>query len=137
MTYMKIIALAAALLGTTTLSVAAEPLTPADSEQILSNVTAGEKPLADTALQIWKYAEVGYQETQSSALLQQRLKAAGFTVKAGVAGEPTAFVASFRNGAGPVIGVLAEFDALPGLSQAAAPVRQPLGAPAGHGCSGW
>ena len=131
---MKIIALAAALLGTTTLSVAAEPLTPADSEQILSNVTAGEKPLADTALQIWKYAEVGYQETQSSALLQQRLKAAGFTVKAGVAGEPTAFVASFRNGAGPVIGVLAEFDALPGLSQAAAPVRQPLGAPAGHGC---
>ncbi|MEH3047261.1 amidohydrolase [Sphingomonas adhaesiva] len=131
---MKIIALAAALLAGTALPAAAEPLASADSQQILANVTAGEKPLGDTALQIWKFAEVGYQETQSSALLQQRLKAAGFAVTAGVAGEPTAFVASFKNGAGPVIGVLAEFDALPGLSQAAAPDRQPIGGDAGHGC---
>ncbi len=131
---MKTIALAAALLAGTTLAAAAEPLAAADSQQILANVTAGEKPLADAALQIWKFAEVGYQETQSSALLQQRLKAAGFAVTAGVAGEPTAFVASFKNGAGPVIGVLAEFDALPGLSQAASPDRQPIGGIAGHGC---
>ena len=113
---------------------AAADLAPADSSQILANAAAGEKAMADAALQIWKFAEVGYQETQSSGLLQARLKAAGFTVTPGVAGEPTAFVASFKNGAGPVIGVLAEFDALPGLSQAAAPVRQPLGGPAGHGC---
>ncbi len=72
--------------------------------------------LGDTALQIWKFAELGYQETQSSALLQQRLKAAGFEIKTGVAGEPTSFVASFRNGAGPVIAVLAEFDALSELA---------------------
>jgi aminobenzoyl-glutamate utilization protein B len=88
----------------------------------------------DVADSIWSFAELGYQERRSSALLQQELTAAGFEVKAGVAGIPTAFVATYGSGK-PVIGVLAEFDALPGLSQAPVPERKPVvdRAP-GHAC---
>ncbi len=87
----------------------------------------------ERALQIWNFAEVGFKEAKSSALLQQTLKDNGFTIEAGVAGMPTAFVASFGQGK-PVIGILAEFDALPGLSQNAKPEKAPAGASAGHGC---
>ena len=84
--------------------------------------------------QIWEFAEVGYQEHRSSELLEQHLKQAGFTVQAGVAEIPTAFVATFGAGK-PVIGILGEFDALPGLSQDAVPERKVLVANApGHGC---
>lgn len=87
--------------------------------------------LADS---IWTNPELGYLEHRSSAMLQEELKRAGFTVQAGVAGIPTAFVASFGSGK-PVIGILAEFDALPGMSQAAVPERKPLVAQApGHAC---
>ncbi len=88
----------------------------------------------DVAMQIWNFAEVGYQETRSSALLQQQLRSAGFEVASGVAEIPTAFVATYGSGR-PVIGIIAEFDALPGLSQAASPVRKPVveNGP-GHGC---
>lgn len=83
---------------------------------------------------IWGYAELGYHEEKSSALLQRELTAAGFTVKAGVADEPTGFVASYGQGK-PVIAILGEFDALPGLSQAAVADRSPVvGAAPGHGC---
>jgi aminobenzoyl-glutamate utilization protein B len=83
---------------------------------------------------IWNYAELGYHEEKSSGLLQQELKAAGFTIQAGVANEPTGFIASFGQGK-PIIGIMGEFDALPGLSQASVPDRSPVvtGAP-GHGC---
>jgi aminobenzoyl-glutamate utilization protein B len=87
-----------------------------------------------TSKTIWDYAELGYQEDKSSALLQRELQAAGFRVQSGVAGEPTAFVASYGQGQ-PVIGILGEFDALPGLSQDATPVRKPILADApGHAC---
>ena len=86
------------------------------------------------ALQIWTYAEVGYKEIKSSALHQKTLIDNGFTVQAGVAGIPTAFVASYGNGK-PVIGILAEFDALPGLAQTTAPEKTGIqGQDAGHGC---
>lgn len=86
------------------------------------------------ALQIWDYAEVGYQEVKSSALLQQTLSDNGFKIEAGVAGIPTAFVATYGSGQ-PVIGILAEFDALPGLSQQAVPEKNPDASRlAGHGC---
>jgi len=75
------------------------------------------------ALQIWDYAEVGYKETKSSALLQKTLQDNGFTVEPGVAAIPTAFVATYGTGK-PVIGILAEFDALPGLSQEAIPEKK-------------
>jgi aminobenzoyl-glutamate utilization protein B len=89
---------------------------------------------AETALKIWRWAEVGYQEVQSSALLQAGLREAGFTVESGVAEIPTAFVASWGSGK-PVIAFVGEFDALPGLSQDALPERKPLVENgAGHGC---
>jgi aminobenzoyl-glutamate utilization protein B len=86
------------------------------------------------ALQIWDYAEVGYKEVKSSALLQKTLADNGFSVKTGVADIPTAFVASYGSGS-PVIGILAEFDALPGLAQQAVEEKMPIeGKAAGHGC---
>jgi aminobenzoyl-glutamate utilization protein B len=87
-----------------------------------------------TSKQIWEYAELGYHEDKSSALLQKDLKAAGFSIQSGVADEPTGFVASYGQGK-PVIAILGEFDALPGLSQAAVADRSPVvPAAPGHGC---
>lgn len=98
--------------------------------QLQSNYALYKK----NALQIWGYAEVGYKEVKSSALHQQTLKDAGFTVQAGVADIPTTFVATYGNGK-PVIGILAEYDALPGMSQDTLPAKHPLdGKTAGHAC---
>ena len=85
--------------------------------------------------EVWGYAELGYKEFESAKTLEDALEEAGFKVERGVAGIPTAFVASYGNADGPVIGILGEFDALPGLSQDSVPYRKPLdsGAP-GHGC---
>lgn len=88
--------------------------------------------LSDT---IWSYAELGLQEYKSSKLLADTLEEAGFKVDRGVAGMPTAFVASYGSGK-PVIAILGEYDALPMLSQKGrVPKQEPLipGAP-GHGC---
>ncbi len=83
---------------------------------------------------IWRHAEMGYLETQSSAALQRYLGGQGFTLETGLAGIPTSFVASYGQGE-PVIGILAEFDALPGLSQDAVAERRPLAeGAAGHAC---
>lgn len=93
-----------------------------------------EERLADVAMRIWDLAEVGYQETESSGLLAGELEAHGFRVTRGVAGIPTAFVAEYGSGT-PVIGILAEFDALPGINQDRSPTRQPIpGKGAGHAC---
>jgi aminobenzoyl-glutamate utilization protein B len=84
------------------------------------------------ALQIWSFAELGYKEYKSSALLQQTLKDNEFTVEVGVAGIPTAFVATYGSGR-PLIGILAEFDALPGLSQDSTSEKSPIaGMKSGH-----
>jgi aminobenzoyl-glutamate utilization protein B len=107
----------------------------AQRAEIQRTVDTGAEQIADAAMKLWGFAELGYQETQSTALLQDQLKAAGFAVTPGVAGMPTAFVASYKNGSGPVIAILAEYDALPGLAQAAEPVRTPIaGQHNGHGC---
>ena len=83
---------------------------------------------------IWSYAETGLKEFKSSRELINLLKDNGFTVEEGVAGMPTAFVASYGSGR-PVIGILAEYDALPGLSQdASSERRERPGVEAGHGC---
>jgi len=83
---------------------------------------------------LWGFAEVGYQETRSSEALQGYLRDNGFAVTTGVAGIPTSFVATSGSGS-PEIAILAEFDALPGLSQAAQPTRAPVVAGgAGHAC---
>lgn len=84
--------------------------------------------------QIWAYAETALREHKSSKALADYAEQQGFKVERGVAGMPTAFIASYGQGS-PVIGILGEFDALPGISQKASPVKEPLeaGAP-GHGC---
>src|SRR6187402_325196 len=83
---------------------------------------------------IWGWAETGLEEVKSSKELQDLLRANGFTVESGVANMPTAFTATFGTGS-PVIGVLAEFDALPGLSQDASAERKARPeVMAGHGC---
>ncbi|HUA85416.1 MAG TPA: hypothetical protein VMB85_16245 [Bryobacteraceae bacterium] len=103
-------------------------------QQILEIVSQHAAHFCATSKAIWDHPELGYQEVKSSALLQHDLRAAGFRVEAGVADEPTAFVATFGRGQ-PVIGIMGEFDALPGLSQAAVPDRSvivPNGP--GHAC---
>jgi len=102
--------------------------------QAINDIQSKYEEYKKTALQIWNFAEVGYKEVNSSALLQSILKDNGFKVEAGVADMPTAFVATYGSGK-PVIGVLAEFDALPGLSQEAVPEKSPIAnKSAGHGC---
>lgn len=114
---------------------AVAPLAAEDARQaVVASIDARRETYARVSQQIWDYAEVGYQETKSSALLQEQLKGAGFAVDAGVAGMPTAFVASYGQGK-PVIGILAEFDALPGITQDRVPERKPMpDKAAGHAC---
>jgi aminobenzoyl-glutamate utilization protein B len=89
---------------------------------------------SDMARQIWENPELGYLEFASSKILVDELRAAGFKVETGVADMPTSFIATYDKG-GPVIGFLAEFDALPGLSQDAVPFRSVLvDGGNGHGC---
>lgn len=99
-----------------------------------TSIQAGYDAYKKIALNIWDYAELGYKENKSSALLQNTLKDNGFTVEAGVSGMPTAFVASYGSGS-PVIGILAEYDALPGVSQDNSPVKNTIAnKPNGHAC---
>ena len=101
--------------------------------KILKSIQEKKLVYTTIAQQIWSYAEMGYQEEQSSALLQKTLKAEGFKITTGVAEIPTAFIASYGSGE-PVIAVLGEFDALPGLSQKALPYKVSNDAKAGHAC---
>jgi aminobenzoyl-glutamate utilization protein B len=100
----------------------------------LASIDANRDRYAQLARQIWDFAEIGYNEHRSCALLQGQLRDAGFRVEAGVAGIPTAFTATYGQGK-PVIGILAEYDALPGITQDAVPDRRPVaGKAAGHAC---
>ena len=104
------------------------------ADSVLSRVDAHAANFGEVSRRIWESPELGFHETASSALLQGELRSNGFTVEAGVAGMPTAFTASYGSGK-PVIVLMGEFDALPGLSQKDEPVQSPAkaGAP-GHGC---
>ncbi len=103
-------------------------------QEIIKSIEEKSAIYSETAQKIWEFAEVGFQETQSSALLQQTLEKEGFTIERSVADMPTAFTATFGSGK-PVIGILGEFDALPGVSQEAVPEVKPIaGKGAGHAC---
>jgi aminobenzoyl-glutamate utilization protein B len=101
---------------------------------IITSVEKHEAELIKISDKIWALAETAFEEHQSSKLLSDYAEKHGFKVERGVAGMPTAFVASYGSGK-PVISVLGEFDALPGVSQKAQPTKSALkeGA-AGHGC---
>jgi len=106
----------------------------AQHEPLFESIRRRDAECWEAALKIWEWAEPGYQETRSSELLSTMLASAGFRVERGVAKIPTAFTATFGSGQ-PVIAILGEFDALPGLSQKAVPYRQPAReAGYGHGC---
>jgi aminobenzoyl-glutamate utilization protein B len=130
---MKSILLTAALVASFHFSNAQNTIT-ALKQSAIKDLDAQYTQLKSHALQIWNFAEVGYKEVKSSTLHQQLLRENGFTVEAGVAEIPTAFVASYGSGK-PVIAILAEYDALPGLSQEAIPEKKAVaGKDAGHGC---
>ncbi len=105
-----------------------------DKEALISSVDKHRKQAISAASEIWSLAELGYQEYKSTGVLQSLLSEAGFKIETGVADIPTAFLAEYGSGA-PVIGILAEFDALPGFSQAATSTKQPSdGQSNGHAC---
>jgi aminobenzoyl-glutamate utilization protein B len=108
--------------------------TLAAADDVLGRVAAHADRFGEVSRQIWEAPELKFHEVKSAALLEQELRANGFDVKAGVAGMPTAFTASFGSGS-PVIVLMGEYDALPGLSQKDVPELLPMvaGAP-GHGC---
>lgn len=134
MRHFLILPLVAAMNIASVPSAAAQFLDGADHESIGRKVDRLAPSLAALSQDIWKYAELGFQEHKSVARIEADLKKAGFHIEKGIAGIPTAFVASAGSG-GPVIAVLAEYDALPGLSQAVSTERQPVaGQAAGHAC---
>lgn len=103
------------------------------TEDVLKKLDSKAEVYGGIAQNIWELAEMGYQEEKSSALLQETLSAEGFTIKKGVAGIPTAFIAEYGSGT-PVIAIMGEYDALPGLSQEAVPEKKSAGKAAGHAC---
>jgi aminobenzoyl-glutamate utilization protein B len=122
------------LLGCLALASLTSALAQNSKQDVAQKIDASKSTYESIAMKIWSYAEVGYQETKSSGLLQEQLKKEGFEVKAGVAGIPTAFIARYGSGH-PILAILGEFDALPGVAQAATPERSPIaGQIAGHAC---
>jgi aminobenzoyl-glutamate utilization protein B len=109
------------------------PLTPIQKEMV-SYLDSLRPDLVAMNQDIWTYSELGLEEHRSAARLVSVLKKAGFQVKEGVSGMPTAFVAEYGSGR-PIIGILAEYDALPDLSQEAGGARKAVpGRSTGHGC---
>ncbi|WP_404455154.1 amidohydrolase [Virgibacillus necropolis] len=97
-------------------------------------IDQNESTLIEASEQIWEYAELGLQEYKSSKLLADMLQKEGFSIEMGVAGMPTAFVATWGSDK-PVIGILGEYDALPGLSQKVSSKREAVEEDGnGHGC---
>ena len=103
------------------------------TEDVLKKLDSKAEAYGAIAQNIWELAEMGYQEEKSSALLQQTLSDAGFTIKTGVAGIPTAFIAEYGSGS-PIVAIMGEYDALPGLSQEAVAEKKSAGKAAGHAC---
>jgi len=112
----------------------AQEMTP-EKATALEAVEALRPEILDMSMELWDFSEIALRETRSSEYLADILEAEGFTVERGVAGMPTAFVASFGSGA-PRIGILAEYDALPNIGNAVIPEKAPRedGYPHGQGC---
>lgn len=105
-----------------------------NKQAIIKSVEKHQKEMIALSDEIWAIAETAFEENKSSKLLADYAEKQGFTIERGVAGMPTAFVATYGSGK-PVISVLGEFDALPGISQKAQPTKAALNeGAAGHGC---
>ena len=103
------------------------------NKDVLKNLDKKSAAYGVIAQNIWNLAEMGYQEEKTVALLQKTLSDNGFSINKGVAGMPTAFIAEYGSGS-PVIAILGEYDALPGLSQQAVPEKKSANKVAGHAC---
>ena len=130
---LRLVALAGLLLFNTQVIFAqkADPL----KQQVIARVDSIEAVIDEMAAKLWEYSELSLQETRSAALLIGKLKEAGFDIETNVAGMPTAFVATYGQGS-PVVGILAEYDALPGVGNEPVPERKARadGVTSGHGC---
>lgn len=105
-----------------------------NKQAIIKSIEKHQKEMIALSDQIWAIAETAFEENKSSKLLADYAEKQGFTTERGVAGMPTAFVATYGSGK-PIISVLGEFDALPGISQKAQPTKAVLNeGAAGHGC---
>jgi aminobenzoyl-glutamate utilization protein B len=105
-----------------------------NKQSVIQSVDKHQSELINLSDQIWAFAETALNEHKSAKLLADYAEAQGFKVTRGVAGMPTAFIAEYGSGK-PVIGIMGEYDALPGISQKAQPTRDPLLAGGGgHGC---
>jgi aminobenzoyl-glutamate utilization protein B len=101
---------------------------------VIQSVDKHQQELISMSDKIWAYAETALRETKSAKELADYAEAQGFILKRGVAGMPTAFTAEYGSGK-PIIGIMGEFDALPGISQKAQPTKEALNPGAsGHGC---
>jgi aminobenzoyl-glutamate utilization protein B len=116
------------------ISLPAQEILSKEKGEILHNLDELSTHYGEIALSIWDKAELGFLEVQSIELLISELQTAGFDVKTGVADMPTAFIAEWGK-EGPIIGLLAEYDALPNMSQAAVPRKEAReGGKPGHAC---
>ena len=116
------------------LAIAQKQKTNPNKTAVIQSVDKHQEELIDLSDKLWSYAETALKEYKSAKVLADYAEAQGFVVKRGVAGMPTAFTAEFGAGK-PVIGIMGEYDALPGISQKAQPTKEAYetGA-AGHGC---
>ncbi len=104
------------------------------ADELLDSIDRRYDFAAGMARTLWEYAEVGYIENRSSELIKTALRSEGFAMESGVAGIPTAFIASYGSGK-PIVAILAEYDALPGINQDSVATRKPIaGKTAGHAC---
>ena len=124
-----------AVLSFISVSASADDSLSPEKQQVIDEVDALESAIVDMSMELWNFSETALREHQSAELLASVLEAEGFTVERGVADMPTAFVAEWGSG-GPVIGILAEYDALPDIGNAPVPLRQARadGHPHGQGC---
>ena len=122
------------LLFLSQLSIAQQKNPSPNKKAVINSVEKHQQELIKLSDQIWGFAEIAMQETQSAKVLADYAELQGFRVQRGVAEIPTAFIAEYGSGL-PIIGILGEFDALPGLSQKAQSTKEAVtkGAP-GHGC---
>jgi aminobenzoyl-glutamate utilization protein B len=131
--HLYLLALCLIILTSFTLALQRPPETQLKKE-VRDFIAHKEEMLIEVSDKIWDYAEIALMEHESSKLLERILVSEGFVVDQDVAGLPTAFVATYGSGK-PIIGILAEYDALPGLSQDSKPFKRVLvEGEAGHGC---
>jgi len=134
MTLTRLFATVVPLLALSILPATAQSLS-AEKQQVLEEAQALQPTVEELSMALWDYSETALREDQSADRLASELEENGFTIERGVADMPTAFVASYGSGR-PIIGILAEFDALPGVGNKAVPEQTPRedGNTAGHGC---